>query len=209
MGWWWAREDGGNWLRGGVVDFYLTCCSDDAMLRRMMDATKLETLELSNAPPLVSRQTKLGLLVVTLKGEDACATIDGKTVWGGLSKLATPVASPIGPIVARVGGHGGSPAFGLVESEYAALSTEIEAAKAARVAAELAESATPRGERLALATALYNCERGAFPGSKAWQVERDAMRALQAFDDAHPEALAALRAEPREQTGEASLEGQP
>ena len=45
------------------------------------------------------------------------------------------------------------------------------------------------GERAKLTQALSWCERGAFPGSKAWQAEKRAMDALAAFDAAHPEVL--------------------
>ena len=36
---------------------------------------------------------------------------------------------------------------------------------------------------------------GGFPGSKAWKAARAAEKALEAFDVAHPEVLAAINAE--------------
>ena len=47
-------------------------------------------------------------------------------------------------------------------------------------------------EREKLAAALADCERGAFPGSREWREESSALRALAAFDAAHPEVLAEI-----------------
>ena len=46
--------------------------------------------------------------------------------------------------------------------------------------------------RAALVTSLDYCDRGAFPGTRAWRAEAAAMAALDAFDVAHPEVRKAL-----------------
>lgn len=51
--------------------------------------------------------------------------------------------------------------------------------------------------RNAITNQLADCERGAFPGSTAWNAERAALASLVAFDVAHPEVIAALRANAR------------
>lgn len=55
-------------------------------------------------------------------------------------------------------------------------------------------------ERNTLARALADCEPGAFPGSKAYRAESVAMKALGAFDLAHPEILGIVRAMREEST---------
>lgn len=47
-------------------------------------------------------------------------------------------------------------------------------------------------ERQTLTDALADCERGARPGSKVWMMEKEAMKALSAFDKKHPEVVNAL-----------------
>ena len=42
---------------------------------------------------------------------------------------------------------------------------------------------------------LACCERGAFPGSKESKKETACMMALKAFDEKHPEVIAAIKAE--------------
>lgn len=53
-------------------------------------------------------------------------------------------------------------------------------------------------QRRELTDALANCESGAFPGSAARRREMAAMMALDAFDKAHPEVIAQIRAADRE-----------
>lgn len=52
-----------------------------------------------------------------------------------------------------------------------------------------------RAEREKLAEALANCERGAFPGSRAAREESRALRALAQFDAEHPEVIREIRRE--------------
>lgn len=49
-------------------------------------------------------------------------------------------------------------------------------------------------ERTRLTTELANCEPGALPGTAAARAESAAIKALAAFDAAHPEVLASVRA---------------
>ena len=44
-----------------------------------------------------------------------------------------------------------------------------------------------------LVSDLANCNRGAFPGSKDSKKEIECMRALEAFDAAHPEVITAIK----------------
>ena len=62
-----------------------------------------------------------------------------------------------------------------------------------------------RYERETLTGKLASCDRDAFPGSRAWARERDAIKALAAFDAAHPEVLAAINAEHSEQVAERTI----
>lgn len=48
-------------------------------------------------------------------------------------------------------------------------------------------------QRQALTSALADCERGAFPGSAAYQAESRALAALASFDARHPDVLRAIR----------------
>lgn len=49
-------------------------------------------------------------------------------------------------------------------------------------------------QRKTLTRRLAACERGAFPGSREWQEESNAIKALADFDAAYPEVLAEIRA---------------
>jgi hypothetical protein len=55
-------------------------------------------------------------------------------------------------------------------------------------------------QRRDLTTSLSYCERGAFPGSRAWREEKAALDALAAFDAAHPEVIAEINRRHSEQT---------
>lgn len=50
-------------------------------------------------------------------------------------------------------------------------------------------------KRNELADALSGCDRGAFPGSRAWRAEGEALKALAAFDAAHPDVIARIKSD--------------
>lgn len=52
-----------------------------------------------------------------------------------------------------------------------------------------------RDARNELTRTLADCDRGAFPGSKAWLRETQAIKALVDFDATYPEVLASIRRE--------------
>ena len=52
-----------------------------------------------------------------------------------------------------------------------------------------------KDQREDLVLDLACCERGAFPGSKESKKEIECMKALEAFDIAHPEVIAEIKAE--------------
>lgn len=131
---------------------------------------------------------------ITPKGH-ITAQLGGKTIGSYISKLAKPINHAAGEIVATLDGN------------VALFASELAAIESAQRAARAEFRSTPRGQREALTTALANCERGSFPGSVAWRRESAALKALADFDSAHPEVIAALSTEAREQVGEASLEG--
>lgn len=56
-------------------------------------------------------------------------------------------------------------------------------------------------EREALTDALSECERGCYPGSSEYQRESAALRALGAFDAAHPDVLPEIRRRDRLERG--------
>lgn len=129
---------------------------------------------------IVSRTTSAGLLTISLG-------VDGKlvpTLAGGalnpwLDKLAKPLTKNGATYTHSVGGK-----VALTAPEAAAIEV-----------ARKAWAASPRGQRHALTARLDGCDRGAFPGSKAAREESAALAALAAFDAAHPEVLAEIRAE--------------
>ena len=65
----------------------------------------------------------------------------------------------------------------------------------AREAAQLAFERSPEGQRELLARECENTYSPEhYPGSRAWQKNKVATDALRAFDDAHPEIVAAINA---------------
>ena len=83
-----------------------------------------------------------------------------------------------------------------LETMLAAHLPEKSEAAAKKAADEAAFSATPRGQRKALVIAEYNAySPDHFPGSAKWNRWNQAVKALEAFDAAHPELVAELKSE--------------
>lgn len=83
-----------------------------------------------------------------------------------------------------------------LETLLAAHLAEKAEAAAKKAADETSFAATPRGQRKALAIAEYNLySPDHFPGSEKWNRWNQAVKALEAFDAAHPELVAELKAE--------------
>ncbi len=158
---------------------------------------------MKNATTLVYRETRLGRLLVTILDGELAVVLGGKTLAACVREGLPADAPTAGPL----GAFGGTVARGTFGGVVLLYTAEIAAIRAAQESARVAYVATLPGKRAALTTALADCERGAFPGSAAHKAESAALKALEVFDLAHPEVVAALHGTKTAQSGETSLEG--
>lgn len=132
---------------------------------------------------VVTRTTSAGLLSIALDASGKLVpTLAGGALSPWLDKLAKPLVKDGKSYTHSIGG------------KVALTAVEVAAIEAARAA----WAASPRGQRHALTSRLDDCDRGAYPGTKAAREESAALAALQAFDVAHPEVLAEIQAEHHE-----------
>ena len=123
------------------------------------------------------RTTSLGRIIMTVTDGKVTMTLNGKTQDGWLNELAKPLVKD---------GVTYSHSFG----GFAIRAEEAQAALQA-----IAEhNASPAGQRLALAQELASVDAGAYPGSREFARGQAVEAKIAAFDAAHPEVIAALRA---------------
>jgi hypothetical protein len=130
---------------------------------------------------IVERATSKGLLVVSLDAGNSVGRLSGQEIGRGLVALPAPVMTAIGLVTHTIGA--GATRCGLLETEAKAVEQAL-----------AAWSHSLEGQRSALAQQVADTETDAYPGSKAAQAYSAALVALDAFDKAHPEVLAAAKA---------------
>lgn len=133
------------------------------------------------------RQTSKGLLSVRFLCRQMRVYLGGQCYLGisTVDKLPKP---------ALIGGVSYSHAIG---GKFALTSAEVEAIEKARRVADT----SLEGQREILAEAVLASDQEAFPGSAAHRKASAALAKLAAFDEAHPEILAAAVEQKKESVG--------